>query len=172
MDTLLLNADYRPLDVLTWVDALLLVFRGKARIVVEGTREVRSPSLTYYVPHVLVLKVYRKHQAAVKFSRHNVYARDNYQCQYCGKGVYTDGLSLSSLTFDHVMPISRGGPTTWLNIVTSCGKCNRTKANRLPSEAGMPLLNAPHVPRGMNPLTFRLKGRRVPEVWHTYLGRA
>ena len=171
MDTLLLNADYRPLDLLNWMDALRLLFRGKAHVVAEyANRVVRSPSTTVCVPSVMVLERYQKHKSLVKFSRSNVYSRDRFECQYCGASLARGELSLRDLTLDHVLPRSRGGETSWTNIVTSCGTCNRIKGDRLPKEAGMELRNPPRTPKLYNPVALRLRGRDYPEMWRDFVG--
>jgi len=170
MDTLLLNADYRPLDLLTWKDALSLMFRQNAYVLVEyEDRLVRSPSLTVRVPAVMVLKRFRRHLPGVRFSRPNIYSRDDYECQYCGASMRRGEVSLRDLTFDHVLPRSRGGKMSWTNIVTSCGPCNRSKGNRLPSEAGMVLRSTPTRPRHGNPIALYLTGRSYPEPWRPYV---
>lgn len=170
MDTLLLNADYQPLDILSWEDALSLLFRDKARVEAEyEDREVSSPSLTIKVPSVMVLNRYQKHKPTIRFSRANVYSRDGFECQYCGVSMLKGEVSLRDLTFDHVVPRSHGGATSWTNIVTSCGRCNRFKADRSPEQAGMPLRKTPRVPRYGNPVLLRLKGRQFPESWSNYV---
>jgi 5-methylcytosine-specific restriction endonuclease McrA len=166
MDTLLLNSDYQPLDVLSWTDALSLLFREKVRVVVSYEDwEVSSPSVTLKVPAVLVLSKYQKHRPLVRFSRLNVYSRDHFQCQYCGVSSKTGDIRLRDLTFDHVIPSSRGGGTSWQNIVTCCERCNRAKADRLPDEAGMTLLKKPRSPQNLNPVTLLLRGKDYPEEW-------
>ena len=170
MDTQLLNADYRPLDTLSWMEAIGLLFREKVHVVVEyEDRVVRSPSLTLPIPAVIVLRKYQKHTPPVKFTRSNVYSRDGFQCQYCGASCAKGEVHIRDLTYDHVLPSSRGGGTTWTNIVTSCGPCNRKKGNRLPEEAGMPLRSTPRPPKAGNPIALRLRGRRYPEQWAIYV---
>ena len=97
-----------------------------------------------------------------KFSRVNVYLRDRYTCQYCGSD-----FGPRELTFDHVMPRSRGGRTSWRNIVSACKPCNQRKGDLTPDEAGMPLLRKPFVPRWLNSQATR-KGRHQ-ELWADYL---
>ncbi len=140
---LLLNATYEPLSVVDWKKAITLVLLGKAEVLEPQDRPVRSATRTFELPSVLRLysrvKVPRR---AVQFSRTNIYRRDGYTCQYC-----VNKFPCSMLTFDHVLPRSRGGQTTWENIVTSCEECNRRKGDRLPSEAEMPLASKPKEPR-------------------------
>jgi 5-methylcytosine-specific restriction endonuclease McrA len=102
--------------------------------------------------------------AHVPFSRTNVYARDGHRCQYCGRA-----LPPSALTFDHVLPVARGGHKGWDNIVTCCIPCNRDKGDRTPEEAGFSLIRRPHRPRSV-PMLARESGLlATPESWHDYL---
>jgi len=100
----------------------------------------------------------------VKFSRVNIYARDNYKCQYCGRKA-----SISDLTYDHVVPRSQGGLTEWTNIVTCCYLCNRKKGGRTPHEASMKLLVQPTQPNWVPAVAIRISLRSVPDAWRDYL---
>jgi 5-methylcytosine-specific restriction endonuclease McrA len=102
--------------------------------------------------------------ADVPFSRANVYARDEHTCQYCG-----DRFSPSQLTFDHVVPVARGGRKEWDNIVTCCIPCNRRKGDLLPEEAGLRLIRRPRRPPALPHLTLTLGVHRTPESWRDYL---
>ncbi len=140
---LLLNASYEPLSIVNWKKAIILLLRGKAEMLVSHPRQIRSATQSYELPSVLRLqRRVRIPRRRINFSRHNVYRRDNFACQYCGKR-----FAAVDLTFDHVIPRSRGGETSWTNIVTSCQPCNRLKCSRTPREAQMPLLNQPSEPR-------------------------
>lgn len=138
-DTLLLNADYKPISVLplsviTWQHSIKLMFLGRIQIL-ETYSEwlIHSEKLTINVPCVAVTKDYFHYNKKVKFSRHNLYLRDLYQCQYC-----LDIFDYEDLTIDHVVPISAGGKTDWQNTVTSCSSCNQRKANKLLRPKTMP----------------------------------
>lgn len=114
------------------------------------------------VPRVIVLGDYDKiPQRTVRFSRAHVFLRDQYQCQYCRKE-----FPKSKLNLDHVMPRSRGGKTSWENLVTSCHVCNRRKADRTPNEANMPLAKVPRRPSGTLGL---LNLTKVHESWQPFL---
>lgn len=170
MDTLLLNADYKPKAVLSWQKAIEMVLRDVVFTVVEYEEwEVHSPSVTLVVPAVLALQKYVHRRKAVSFSRTNIYIRDDFTCQYCGLSAGDGGLNVRDLTFDHVVPRSRGGGTTWENITTSCSDCNRRKGDQTPKEARMALLSKPHEPRHLNNVEYSLIGKSVPEEWHAYL---
>ena len=124
---------------------------------------VVTPSLRLKVPRVLqLLSCDRSPRPEVKFSRHNIYARDGSRCQYCGKRFSTSELSL-----DHVVPLSRGGLTTWENVVCACLKCNVRKGSKSPDDAGMALVRPPVRPKA-NPLGF-LSPHRIHPDWHNFL---
>ena len=162
---LLLNATYEPLSVVSWKKAITLVLLGKAEMIEKQDRPVRSATRSFALPSVLRL-FSRVHvpRRAVQFSRINVYRRDGFRCQYCGTK-----LAVSRLTFDHVVPRSRGGQTSWDNIVTSCEPCNRLKGDRTPVEAEMPLLNQPREPRWWPFSLSSWDAHEHPEGWHPYM---
>ncbi len=140
---LLLNATYEPIKVISWKKAITLMILGKAEVIEMQGARVHSAAAAFQLPSVLrLLQRVRVPQKPVQFSRANIYRRDGYVCQYCAQR-----FTASHLTFDHVLPRSRGGATTWLNIVTSCQSCNRIKGDRTPDEAQMPLLYQPREPR-------------------------
>ena len=101
---------------------------------------LRSVTARFKVPAVirLLYKTARRFVPAVKYSRRGVHERDNYSCQYCG--------SRKTISIDHIMPVSRGGQSTWENTVSACNKCNGKKGSRTPEEAGMPLMSIPRKP--------------------------
>ena len=162
---LLLNASYEPLTVVSWKKAIPLLLLGKAEMLTPQSATVRSATQTFELPSVLRLfQRVRVPRHRVQFSRSNVYRRDGFRCQYCGKK-----FGPCDLTFDHVLPRSRGGETTWANIATSCQPCNRRKGDRTPSEARMPLLSTPQEPRWW---PFSASCGMVdnhPEEWRPYL---
>lgn len=166
--TLVLNATYEPLQIVSWKRAVRMLFQQKVEVVAEYEQEVRSVSVTLKMPSVLRLLHYvkvRPHHNRVKFSRANIYARDGYRCQYCRRRPST-----SELTYDHVIPVARGGPKSWENIVTCCIPCNRKKGNRTPEEAGMKLLKAPKAPSGFpHKIRFHFQQRQAPESWRDYI---
>lgn len=163
---LLLNATYEPLRVVSWKKAIHLLILDKAEMLEhhEG-QEIRSASESYSLPSVLrLVRRVSVPRRSVQFSRINVYRRDGFRCQYCGEEFGVD-----ELTFDHVLPCSRGGTTTWSNIVTCCGPCNRKKGDRTPEEADMELLSNPKKPRWW-PFTESSRNfEKHPEDWHQYL---
>lgn len=163
--TLLLSQSYEPLRVISWMRAFTLLTLGKVEVVEEYDRNIRTCFLVFKMPAVVrLINVFRRRRRPVRFSRVNVYARDRYRCQYCGMKE-----SLSCLTFDHVIPRSRGGITSWANVVAACVECNHKKANRTPAEARMKLIKEPVQPRWVPAVTLQISMRSVPEAWTDYL---
>src|SRR5690242_12244567 len=153
---LVLNADYRPLSyyplsLWSWQDAIKAVFLDRVNILAEYDRAVRSPSFEMRIPSVVSLKTYIKPARNPAFTRFNVFLRDRFECQYCGDP--------RDLTFDHVIPRSRGGRTTWENVVTACSPCNLEKGGQLPRDAGMHPRQRPRQPTVME---LRERGRKFP----------
>ncbi|HEU4838346.1 MAG TPA: HNH endonuclease [Micavibrio sp.] len=156
---LVLNADYRPLSYFPlslwpWQEAVKAMFRDSVTVISEYDRVVRSPSFEFRLPSVLVLKEYVPAVRRPAFTRFNVFLRDEWHCQYCGERHKTN-----DLTFDHVIPKSRGGRTSWTNIVTACRPCNIMKGHKLPPECKMYPIGEP-----VQPTIFELqdKGRKFP----------
>ena len=156
---LILNADFRPLSyfplsIWPWQEAVKALFRDSVTVWSEYDRTVRSPSFEFKLPSVLVLKEYVPAARRPAFTRFNVFLRDEWHCQYCGCKEKT-----ADLTFDHVIPKSRGGRTSWTNIVTACRTCNTDKGHKLPKECGMFPIEEPVQP---SVYELREKGRKFP----------
>lgn len=167
--TLIINQGYQPLAAVSWQRAMCLQFRDTVEVI--STYEdwyIHSASDVFEVPAVMRLTAYSKPPPShTKFSRENVYLRDEYTCQYCG--------SIKpprNLTFDHVHPRSKGGPTTWTNIVTACRPCNHRKADRTLRESGLKLRNEPQMP---NPYKMRHRillgagNAELPPEWELWM---
>ena len=162
--TLLLNASYEPLKVISWERAITLMFLGKVEVLDEYSREVRSVSLAVKVPAVVRLLNFAKigrHRPPL--SKPNLLARDEFCCQYCNQE-----LSGRDATVDHVVPRWRGGLTTWDNVVVACRHCNRRKGGRTPKEAGMKLKKEPAQPEWLPVLSIRFH-KNIPEAWLIFL---
>jgi 5-methylcytosine-specific restriction endonuclease McrA len=165
---LVLNADFRPLSyyplsLWSWQDALKAVFLERVDVVSTYDRIIRSPRFQMKLPSVVSLKQYVPQDRHPAFTRFNLFLRDGFSCQYCG--------SPDDLTFDHVLPRSQGGRTTWENIVTACAPCNLSKGGRTPAQAHMQPHRAPRRPT-MHQLHEH--GRRFPpgklhQSWVDYL---
>ena len=171
LQTLVLNADYRPLSynplsLWSWKDAFTALFLDRVTLVASYDVEARSPSRALKVPSVVALKNYVTLARSPAFTRYNIYLRDGFACQYCGLRLPSGGL-----TFDHVVPRSRGGRTTWENVVTACGPCNLRKGSRLPRDCQM----IPRVtPRQPTSWELQDNGRAFPpnylhQSWRDYL---
>jgi 5-methylcytosine-specific restriction endonuclease McrA len=135
---LVLNADFRPLSyyplsLWCWQDTIKAVFLERVNIVANYDRAVHSPSFEMKLPSVVSLKTYVKPTTQPAFTRFNVFLRDKFSCQYCG--------SREDLTFDHLLPRSRGGHTTWINVVAACSPCNLEKGNMTMDEGDSAFLD-------------------------------
>jgi len=165
--TLLLNATFEPLKVITWQKAITLLTQGKVEVIDFYDRDIRGVSITFRLPSILrLLKLVKIKRACkgVRFSRANIYQRDKYTCQYC-KSRYP----AEDLTFDHVVPQVQGGQATWENIVTACLRCNNRKGGRTPREAGMRLIRPPVKPRWIQVATLTIGIKNAPLSWRDYL---
>src|SRR3954452_20308649 len=128
---------------------------------------VRTASTQIQVPRVIRLLDYEKvPKHTVKFNRRNIFARDNNQCQYCGKRFATSELSL-----DHIVPRSQGGAASWENIVCACIDCNVRKGGRTPKQAHMSLIRKPEKPKRSPLLNLKLTSRKY-QSWKTFLDNA
>jgi 5-methylcytosine-specific restriction endonuclease McrA len=128
--TLLLNADgapisWLPLSTISWEEAIKFIVLEKATVLdVYDDWVVHSANWETQVPAVMILREYEKRKTAIRYSKHNVFLRDGYTCQYCG-----DDVSRKTATLDHVLPVSHGGKTTFENTVCACATCNANKGN-------------------------------------------
>ena len=165
---LVLNADHRPLSYFPlslwpWQEAVKAVIMDRVNIVSEYERIVHSPTFQMRLPSVVSLKRYVQPKRSPAFTRFNVFLRDHLICQYCGEG--------SELTFDHLVPRSRGGLTRWDNVVTACVTCNLRKGGRMDWEAQMFPRVRPHEPSVQE---LQANGRAFPpnhlhESWRDFL---
>lgn len=162
---LVLDRSYRPVQVVHWTTAITMLFTSKAEVLTEYDGFVRSQLLVIKIPAVIrLLNAFRRRSKKVKFSRVNIYARDEYRCQYCGQKK-----RMGELTYDHVIPKSKGGKTEWTNIVACCVECNQRKANRGPEQAGMRLYKKPIEPVQDPAVVFQVSKESVPDAWRDYL---
>lgn len=180
---LVLNRLFQVVQITSVKRAFILLYKGNVRAVdgeyrtydfenwqdipVQPKDEyVSTPSRNILIPHVVqLLRFDKMPRQEVKFSRGNIYLRDQNRCQYCGKK-----FSASELSLDHVIPISRRGKSTWENVVCACLPCNVKKGNKLLSECWMQLIRQPVRPK-WHPL-HRLQGRQYPDVWKNFLDQA
>lgn len=168
---LVLNSSYQPVKLISWQKALCLWFQGKVEILEYHDASARSVKSSFKLPSVMRLKRYvtPRRTTRMKFSRENIYLRDNHTCQYCAQQY-----PLKELTLDHVVPASKFGRKEWTNVVTACRTCNHRKANRTPLGAGMPLLNEPRIPSSLpsrhTALFAEFISENMPTEWRIYLG--
>lgn len=168
---LVLNADFRPLNYFplslwSWQETVKAVFLGRVNVISEYDTKVHSPSWEMQLPSVISLKQYVHLSRRPAFTRFNVFLRDRFSCQYCSKNFPTH-----DLTFDHVVPRSRGGRTEWTNVVTACAACNLGKGNKTLREAGIHMRHKPFQPSNNY---LQQAGRGFPpnylhESWRDFL---
>ena len=183
-NVLVLNRNYQPVNVTTARRAFSLMYTGAAKAIDTeyktfdfeswsalsaemGDDVVQTVSRAIKIPRVIILQVFDRFPTSrVRFSRQNVYLRDNLSCQYCGRKQPRCGLNL-----DHVVPRAQGGRTSWENVVCCCIPCNIKKGGRTPEQAGMRLKKRPVRPK-WSPFTRPLNGRRPHEAWRPFLNLA
>lgn len=180
--TLVLNRNWQPVNIARVARALVMVWNDTARIVDPenyqlfdweqwarldpvGDRYIQAVSQKIRVPEVITLSEFdRVPSSTVTFSRRNIFKRDRYTCQYCYQQ-----LSPDQLTIDHVVPRSHGGKSSWENCVLACVKCNHSKADRTPAQAGLKLKKNPVRPE-WNPCFSQHSARR--QSWAKFLSEA
>lgn len=163
-EVLLLNSDFEPLNVCNVRRAMALILLGKADVlhqhddsIVTGRGRIPAPSIVKMRYHV------RRPMPQLRLSRHSVFARDQYTCQYCG-------VRGRELTIDHVIPRWMGGPHTWDNLVACCRRCNLKKGDKTPKQARMALLRAPRRPHYVPYLSLPCYLKAMAnEEWQLYL---
>ena len=137
---LVLNANFEPINVCTLRRALGLILSDRATLVLNGRGKIRSINRVFPAPSVIRLeKMVSRPRPKVKLTRKEIFRRDNYTCQYCGRHTF-------DLTIDHILPRHRGGQQIWTNVVAACPACNHKKGGRTPDEANMHLLRQPIEP--------------------------
>jgi len=178
---LVLNRSFMPIHITTVRRALVLLYQGAAKAVndqyelfnfddwrqlrpAKGDDVVGLVNNMILVPRVILLITYdRIPRRSVRFSRMNIFLRDKNTCQYCGQN-----MSRKDLNIDHVIPRSRGGVSSWENVVCSCLECNRKKGGRTPEEASMRLVKKPARPRWTPHMSIKLKGNQYKE-WMPFI---
>lgn len=183
MDTLLLDSRCLPIDCKPWTWTVLQLATNESkrhirvhsvyedRVIKYGRGELQLPAVMQLVPGQLsngkwAERIVRR-KNSVKFNRVGIYSRDGGLCQYCGEAV-----SRWNFSFDHVLPRSQGGITTWENIVTACFECNQTKGGCTPEQAGMRLLSVPKKPDKLLRYFFGFYEPGMPEQWRPWLPEA
>ena len=178
-DCLIINCNYTPLCTISWQKAMVLWYgsskgyKSNVEVVSYYKDSVKSVSKEIYIPSVIKLtKFYNFFKEEIKFCRKNIFIRDNYTCQYCGK-------KSRKLTYDHVIPKSKWPAnsslkaTGWHNITTACLSCNLKKGDKTPQQAKMPLIKKPYIPSKSEkylPIAqYLLTIKEIPEEWMEYV---
>ncbi len=159
---LILNQSYEPLTICNIKKAIILIYLGKAELVLDDSRKnVRSVSRQYPWPSIIRLSNFiRVPYKRVVLTRKNILRRDSYKCSYCGRGDLP-------LTIDHIIPKSKGGSDSWENLVCACTSCNNKKGDRTPEEADMMLRNRPFKPSHI--MFIKNVVGKLDESWKPYL---
>ena len=154
---LVLNADFTPINVTSVYKGFTLVSKGKAEVLKASEKPIVSSMGEFIRPLIIRLLNFVKYRVhKLKINRHRLYKRDGHECTYCG--------SKRNLTIDHIIPKSKGGENTWLNLVTCCSSCNRLKGDRTPDEANMKLNIRPYEPT----IFSELINSPVGELWDEF----
>jgi 5-methylcytosine-specific restriction endonuclease McrA len=159
---LVLNANFEPVNVCDLRRAITLILAEKATLILNGRGTIKTVSQSFPRPSIIRLnRVIRRPRPVLKLSRREVFRRDNFTCQYCGKRTL-------DLTIDHILPRHMNGPHSWLNVVTACASCNHRKGGRTLDEANMHLLRPVHEPPASVQYIF---GHHLHEYseWEPYL---
>ena len=150
---IVLNQDFSVVNIVSWRRALRLILKGKAEIVEESEKIIKNfeGTFSFVVPKIIKLVEYVKNvfKAKVSYSKLNVMIRDNFRCLYCD--------SDENLTIDHVIPLAKGGKTTWENSATACKTCNSLKRDRLLKDTNLHLKHKPHAPNHVEFLKNKIK---------------
>jgi 5-methylcytosine-specific restriction endonuclease McrA len=159
---LVLNSTYEALNITTFKRAVKLLFSGKAEVVHRGEAEILTPVFAMRMPTIIrMLYFIRRPMQRPGLTKKNVLLRDDYECQYCGSRAG------QSMTVDHVLPKSRGGRSSWENLVCACVRCNNRKNDRTPEDANMPLKRKPRAPRYIP--WVQVQRHTLPDEWQKYL---
>jgi len=159
---LVLNQDYQPLNIARARRAVVLILRGKAELLENGVGVIHTPKEMVPLPSVIrLVYLVKRPRRERKLTRHEVFRRDEYTCQYCGR-------QTRQLTLDHVVPRYKGGKHVWDNVVSACIPCNNRKAGRTPEEAGMKLIRRPFTPH-VGGYTVPYEYLHRNREWHKFL---
>jgi CRISPR/Cas system Type II protein with McrA/HNH and RuvC-like nuclease domain len=154
---LVLNADFTPINITSVYKGFTLVNKGKAEVIKASENPIVSGMKEFVRPLIIRLLNFVKFRInKLRINRQRIYKRDNNECTYCG--------SKKNLTIDHIIPKSRGGQNTWMNLVTCCSSCNRLKGDRTPEEANMKLNTKPYEPT----IFSEILNSSVGQVWNEF----
>ena len=163
LPVLILNQNYEPLNTCRARRAVVLVYEGKAEMLENGSGFIHSASRSFPLPSVIRLSyIIKRPRPKRKLTRLEIFNRDKYTCQYCGK-------ESRHLTLDHVIPRHLDGQHTWENVVSACARCNRHKAGRTPEQASMKLTRRPAFPHGNAFFYIPFHNQQTQSKWQKYL---
>jgi 5-methylcytosine-specific restriction endonuclease McrA len=166
METLVLDCSYLPVARVTWQRAVTLLFQQKIEVVEEyEDKEIHAMTFSIKMPSIVrFIRAIRSRKKAIKFSRENVYSRDHGKCQYCANPI-----PRHEATYDHVVPRSQNGKTSWENVVIACCPCNQYKGGRTPAQAGMTLKVKPIKPKKLPDMRITFVWRPgMPDAWKAF----
>ncbi|MCK4800825.1 MAG: HNH endonuclease [Anaerolineales bacterium] len=159
---LVLNGNYAPINVCSTRRAMGLILIGKANLVMDGRGIIRTVSKTFPKPSIIRLHhMIKRPRPSVKLTKHEIFRRDQYRCQYCGQGS-------RNLTVDHVLPQHLGGESTWSNLVTACAACNHQKGGFTVKQSGLSLRKKPQQPPASATYLFR-KYLTLYQEWEPFV---
>lgn len=162
---LVLNSSYEPIHICTVRRAIIMIFKGHAVMQEPGGFALRSVNSTFLAPSVIRLLQFVRIPYRNKLaSKSNILIRDRYVCQYCGKP-----LRSQEVTLDHILPRSRGGESNWENLAACCPRCNVQKGSKLPEEAGLKLIRDPRKGSSFHFIHLLRHYGSVDEKWKKYL---
>ena len=162
---LVLNQSYEPLNVCRARRAVVLIYSGKAELLENGSGFIHSANHIFPLPSVIrICYMIKRPRLQPKLTRLEVFNRDKYTCQYCGKETH-------QLTLDHVIPRHLGGEHKWENLVSACVSCNRRKAGKTPEQARMNLSHSPFPPHSSNLFNIPYHYRQTQHQWQKYLAQ-
>ncbi|MFC1915635.1 HNH endonuclease [Chloroflexota bacterium] len=162
LPVLVLNQSFEPLTICRARRAVVLIYHGKAEMLEDGVGFIHTVTDTVPVPSIIRLAhMIKRPYRERKLTRFEVFNRDRYICQYCGK-------ETKQLTLDHIIPRYRDGQHTWENVVSACVPCNRRKAGRTPHEAGMKLIRQPSYPGSSPFFSIPYHYRQTKQEWQKY----
>lgn len=166
LKVLLLNVGYEPLRIIGWQTAITMAYLDKVEVLAEYSVLARSQHEVWNIPAVIRLfKKPHHYLPLVKLTREHLFTRDGFRCGYCN-----EVFKPRDLTYDHVIPRSRGGKLSWTNIITCCIGCNQKKGNRTPKEAGMNLHKIPEKPKWFPQLVAdAVRETEAPEEWEPFV---
>jgi len=157
---IVLNTDYTFLNTVNWKRAVCLVVKGKVEVLKYTDEVISNAEKTIEMKIPLIIKLLKAirslYKNKVPFSKKNVMIRDSYTCAYCH--------GTEQLTIDHVIPVSRGGKSSFENCVTACMACNSKKSDKTPSEAHMYLKKQPYAPTISEFIRFRMTKLGIMDV--------